>query len=103
MVEKQDIDHGELIDDHKLVRQWILLVALIGVVMRCVFQEAMQRPGLGPGGLGETFRCASRWCCQGNFYVALAQQHQQSTDGCCFACAWTTRQDAYFLTVSCMY
>ena len=71
--------------------------------MRCVFQESMQRLCLGSGRLREAFRCASRGCGQGNFYVALAQQHQQSADGCRFPCTWTTRQDAHFFTVGCLY
>ena len=58
---------------------------------------------LGPGRLREAFRRASSRCGEGNFDVALAQQHQQSADGGRFSCSWTTRQDADFFTVGCLY
>src|SRR6266536_6001148 len=69
MIKEQDIDHRELIDDHKLIRQRIIFIALIGIVMRSVFQQPMQRfrlrLALNACCFRETLGCSSRRCCEG--------------------------------------
>src|SRR6266576_526929 len=85
MIKEQDIDHRELIDNDKLIRQRVLFIALEGIVMRRIFKQAMQRfrlesRSLRACGLGEPLGGTSCWSGKGYIDLAFAQQHQQGAN-----------------------
>src|SRR6266571_1598082 len=100
MIKEQNIDHRELINDHKLIWQRVLFVSLIGVVVWGIFQQSVKCLCLHAGSLCETLGRSSCWRSKRNIDFAPSQQHQQGAERGGLARSWPSGQNAYLPAIS---